>query len=209
MNIVLIGYRGTGKSEVGKLLAMRLRMPYIGMDAAIVAKAGMPIPEIVDKFGWTKFRDLESEEARELAGKDNLIIDTGGGVIERGENIEALQRNACIFWLKAAVSTIVSRIEGGAERPALTSGKTFTEEVAEVLERRMPKYESAAHYAIDTDALTPGQVARPWATSAPRRVTVAINRSRTVSVVRSPCSSSHLISVRTLSALTRCPTWRP
>ena len=62
-------------------------------------------------------------------------------------------------WLKAAVSTIVSRIEGGAGRPALTSGKTFTEEVAEVLERRMPKYESAAHYAIDTDALTPGQVA--------------------------------------------------
>lgn len=159
MNIVLIGYRGTGKSAVGTLLAKRLGMAYIGMDAAIVERAGMSIPEIVEKYGWPRFRDLESEEARELAGRDNLIIDTGGGVIERPENIAALRKNAGVFWLKASVDTIVARIAGGTERPPLTSGKTFTEEVAEVLERRMPKYESAAHYAIDTDALTPEQVA--------------------------------------------------
>ena len=159
MNIVLIGYRGTGKSEVGKILARRMGMGYVGMDAAIVKRAGMPIPEIVDKFGWPHFRDLESEEARELAALDNLVIDTGGGVIERPENIETLRNNARIFWLKASVATIVARIQGGTERPALTAGKTFTEEVAEVLERRTPKYESAAHYEIDTDELTPQQVA--------------------------------------------------
>jgi shikimate kinase len=67
MNIVLIGYRGTGKSVVGELLARRLLMPYSGMDAAIVARAGMSIPEIVEKFGWQKFRDIESELSRELA----------------------------------------------------------------------------------------------------------------------------------------------
>lgn len=159
MNIALIGYRGTGKSAVGGILARRLGMEYIGMDAAIVKRAGMSIPEIVEKYGWPHFRDLESAEARELAGRDNLVIDTGGGVIERPENIEVLQRNALVFWLKASVDTIVARIEGGTERPALTSGKTFTEEVAEVLERRTPKYESAAHYGIDTDELTPEQVA--------------------------------------------------
>ncbi|KAF0221402.1 MAG: shikimate [Geobacteraceae bacterium] len=159
MNIVLIGYRGTGKSVIGKMLSRRLRMPYIGMDAEIVRRAGMSIPEIVEKYGWPEFRDRESELARELAGRDGLIIDTGGGVIERPENIEALQKNARIFWLKASVATIVARIQDGTERPALTTGKTFTEEVAEVLERRMPKYESAAHYAINTDALTPKQVA--------------------------------------------------
>ncbi|MBL7180805.1 MAG: shikimate kinase [Pseudomonadota bacterium] len=159
MNIVLIGYRGAGKSVVGDLLAARLRMPCIGMDAKIVKRAGMSIPEIVEKYGWLKFRELESEEARELAGLDQIIIDTGGGVVERPENIEVLQTSACIFWLKASVDVIVARIQSGTQRPALTSGKTFTEEVAEVLERRVPKYKRAAQYEIDTDKLTPEQVA--------------------------------------------------
>jgi len=159
MNIVLIGYRGTGKSAVGRLLAGRLGMQYIGMDAAIVERAGMPIPEIVEKHGWPGFRDLESAEARDLAGLDHLIIDTGGGIIERPENIDALRKSAMIFWLKARVETIVARIQGDNQRPALTAGKTFTEEVAEVLERRVPKYKSAAHYEIDTDDLTPDQIA--------------------------------------------------
>ncbi|MDL1959493.1 MAG: shikimate kinase [Deltaproteobacteria bacterium] len=159
MNIVLIGYRGTGKSVVGELLAVRLRMPCIGLDAEIVKRAGMSIPEIVEKYGWQKFRDMESEETRKLAGLDNIIIDTGGGIIERPENIEALKTNSLIFWLKASVDAIVSRIQGDTERPALTTGKTFTEEIIEVLERRIPKYKSAAQYEIDTDELTPGQVA--------------------------------------------------
>jgi len=158
MNIVLIGYRGTGKTVVGELLSIQLEMPCIGMDAQIVKKSGMSIPEIVEKLGWTGFRDIESEVARELAGLDNIIIDTGGGVIERPENIESLKINSRIFWLRASVDAIVSRIQEGTQRPALTDGKTFTEEVAEVLERRIPKYKSAAQFEIDTDPLTPEQV---------------------------------------------------
>jgi len=159
MILVLVGYRGTGKTAVGRLLAQRLGMQYVGMDAEIVRRAGMPIPEIVDKFGWPKFRDLESELVLDLAARDNIVVDTGGGVIERVENVAALRKNARIFWLKASVPTIVSRIQGGTERPALTAGKSFTEEVAEVLERRNPKYQSAADFEIDTDQLTPGQIA--------------------------------------------------
>ncbi|HDM75249.1 MAG TPA: shikimate kinase, partial [Deltaproteobacteria bacterium] len=83
----------------------------------------------------------------------------GGGVVERPENIEALKTNSIIIWLKASVDTIVSRIQGDTERPALTAGKTFTEEVTEVLEQRIPKYKSAAQYEIDTDESTPEQVA--------------------------------------------------
>ena len=74
MNIVLIGYRGTGKTVVGELLAERLNMTYMGMDAQIVKKAGMPIPEIVEKSGWPGFRDMESQVARELAGQDLSLI---------------------------------------------------------------------------------------------------------------------------------------
>lgn len=159
MNIVLIGYRGTGKSVVGDLLALHLGMQCVGMDDKIVEQAGMSIPEIVERFGWTEFRNRESEVVLELSRLDNIVIDTGGGVIERPENIEALRRNSCIFWLRASVDTIVSRIQADTQRPALTDGKTFIEEVAEVLERRIPKYKNAAQHDIDTDALTPDQVA--------------------------------------------------
>ena len=159
MNIVLIGYRGTGKSVVGKILAERLSMPCVGMDAEIEKAAGMAIPEIVEKSGWPGFRDLESKIARELSQKDFLVIDTGGGVIERSENVDALRINASVFWLKASVENIVRRIEADTQRPSLTEGKTFTEEVAEVLEKRIPKYRDAAQFEIDTDDSTPGQVA--------------------------------------------------
>ncbi len=159
MNIVLIGYRGTGKSAVGEILSAILGMRCISMDAEIVKRAGMSIPKIVEKYGWQKFRDLESEQALELSRADNIVIDTGGGVIETPENIEALKTNSCIFWLKASADEIVSRIQGDTERPSLTPGKTFIQEVREVLELRMPKYKSAAQYEIDTDGLSPEQVA--------------------------------------------------
>jgi shikimate kinase len=158
MNIVLIGYRGTGKSVVGKRLSRRLAMPYVSMDAEIIRRAGMPVPEIVAKEGWPGFRDRESALARELGGQDGLVIDTGGGVIERPENIEALGKNGCIIWLRAKVPTIVSRIQGDTQRPSLTEGKSFTDEVAEVLERRTPLYRNAARHVIDTDPFTPEQI---------------------------------------------------
>ena len=158
MNIILIGYRGTGKSVVGELLSRKLNRETISMDAQIVKKAGMSIPDFVEKNGWPEFRDLETEVARELAGRDNIIVDCGGGVIERPENIPVLRENGVIFWLQASVDVIVDRIAGGTERPALTEGKTFTEEVAEVLDRRTPLYSAAAQHTINTDAMTPEQV---------------------------------------------------
>jgi len=159
MNIVLIGYRGTGKSRVAEILSGSLQMKSIGMDVEIVKKAGCSISEIVEKDGWDRFRDIETEIALHVSQLDHVIVDTGGGVIERSENIEVLKKTGIIFWLKASVDVIVSRIESGTERPALTEGKTFTEEVAEVLANRTQKYANASQYEIYTDPLTPSQVA--------------------------------------------------
>lgn len=159
MNIVLIGYRGTGKSHVGRLLAEKLSFPYISIDKAVVLRAGMSVAEIVSQFGWQGFRDREAMAVREVAGRDNVVIDTGGGVVERPENITVLRENGCLIWLKASVATIVARIEEGNDRPALTEGKSFTEEVAEVLARRTPLYREAAKYEIDTDGLAPEEIA--------------------------------------------------
>ena len=96
MNLVLIGYRGTGKSAVGAIVAERLGMKRISMDEKISRKVGMSIPEFVEKHGWPAFRDVESEVARELAAGDGIVIDSGGGVIARPENIDALQTNGII-----------------------------------------------------------------------------------------------------------------
>ncbi|MDT8419440.1 MAG: shikimate kinase [Desulfuromonadales bacterium] len=159
MNIVLIGYRGTGKSHVGFLLARQFGRQVVSVDEEIVKTAGMSIPEIVEQFGWADFRDRETAEVSRLAGRDELVIDCGGGIIERNENIDILRQNGRIFWLKASVATIVERIQDSGNRPALVEGKTFTEEVAEVLERRTPQYRCAADHEIDTDGVTPKQVA--------------------------------------------------
>lgn len=158
MNIVLIGYRGTGKSHVGHLLGEHFSRQVVSMDEEIIKSAGMPIPEIVAKFGWEKFRDMETAEARKLSGLDKLVIDCGGGVIERPENVDILQQNAQVFWLQASVETIVARIGNDTQRPALVEGKTFTEEITEVLERRTPLYRAVAQHIIATDDRTPHQV---------------------------------------------------
>ena len=159
MNLVLIGYRGTGKSTVARLLAEKLGMEVVSLDEEIVRQAGRPIPEIVAEHGWPHFRDLESKITERFCARDNIIIDAGGGVILREENVKNLRRSGKLFWLRASVAVIVARIEGGTERPPLTAGKSFTEEVADVLRERTPLYEAAAHHQIDTDALSPEQVA--------------------------------------------------
>jgi shikimate kinase len=159
MNIVLIGYRGTGKSSVATLLAHRLRWERISTDAEIIARAKQSIPEIVQAFGWDHFRDLESDVCRDVGKKDHLIVDTGGGAILRSQNVEALKANGRIFWLTAEIATIQARIGADTQRPSLTGTKSFLEEIAEVLEERRPKYRAAADHVIPTDNQSLTQVA--------------------------------------------------
>ncbi len=159
MNIVLIGYRGTGKSSVGQLLAERSGRTLMSTDAEVVRRAGRSIPEIVTQHGWDRFRDLESEVCRELAGKDQLIIDTGGGTILRQDNVDHLKAKGIVFWLTAEVSTISRRIGGDTQRPSLTGAKSFIEEIEEVLRERTPTYRAAADHVIATDGKTVVEIA--------------------------------------------------
>ena len=158
MNIVLIGYRGTGKSTVGKVLAARLGWPQVSTDAEIVRGAGRSVPEIVAQHGWEHFRDLESTVCREFSAQDRLIIDTGGGAILRQENVDCLKKNGVLFWLTASVATIASRIGGDTQRPSLTGTKSFVEEIEEVLAVRTPKYREAADHIVPTDGCTINQI---------------------------------------------------
>lgn len=159
MNLILIGYRGAGKSSVGRLLAERLGWDLISTDAEIVRKAGLPIPDIVQRFGWDHFRNLESAVCRELADKDHLIIDTGGGAILRPQNVENLKATGSLVWLTVEVRTIIERIGGDTQRPSLTGAKSFTDEVEEVLRERQPKYQAAADHIVATDEKSLAEVA--------------------------------------------------
>jgi len=150
VNIVLIGYRGTGKSTIARILAGRLDMRVVAMDEEIARRAGKPIPEIVQEHGWDHFRDLESQVAADLEVEDGLIVDAGGGVIVRPKNIESLKKNGLIFWLVADEETIVGRIKDDSGRPSLSGAKSFLEEVSEILAERAPRYKAAADHIIDT-----------------------------------------------------------
>lgn len=158
MNIVLIGYRGTGKTSVGNILASRLGRELVSTDEEVIKRAHRPIPEIVQQAGWDHFRNLESEVCRDLAGKDGLVIDTGGGAILRPENVACLKKNGVLFWLTAEAPVIAQRIGGDTQRPSLTGTKSFLEEVEEVLRERQPTYAAAADHTIPTDGRSLAQV---------------------------------------------------
>jgi shikimate kinase len=159
MNIVLIGYRGTGKSTVARILGQRLGRKVISTDEEIVKEAGQSIPQIIEQFGWDHFRRLETQMCQTLAGQKNLIIDTGGGLILKEENVTILKAGGKLFWLTADVSTIASRISGDTQRPSLSGTKTFVEEIEEILEIRRPHYQAAADVIISTNNETPESIA--------------------------------------------------
>ncbi len=159
MNVVLIGYRGTGKSTVGKVIAARLGCELLSTDAEIVKSAGQTIPQIVEQHGWEYFRDLETKMCQGLAGKDGLVLDTGGGAILRPQNVDMLKRTGKLFWLTASVETIAKRIGSDTQRPSLTGTKSFIDEIQDVLRERAPKYQAAADHVIETEGKSVSQVA--------------------------------------------------
>lgn len=158
-NLVLIGYRGTGKSTIAAIIAKELGLDVIGIDAEIVARVGHPIPQIVEERGWDAFRDMEASEIERAAAMNGVIIDCGGGAVLRDKNVAVLKAEGVIFLLEAGVDTIAKRIQGDANRPSLT-GKGLTGEIAEVLLTRRPLYNAAADHRIATDNETPENIAR-------------------------------------------------
>ena len=159
MNIVLIGLRGSGKTTIGKLLAERLGKQFIEMDELIVQRLGQSIPEIVNRYGWQKFRGAETEVTREVAGLDNVVNATGGGVVTSEENIRELKQKGKLFWLKADLDTLLGRIGNDQSRPSLT-GKSPREDMEAVLAERSPIYERVADFIVDTEGKMPEEVAK-------------------------------------------------
>jgi shikimate dehydrogenase len=158
VNIVLIGMRGAGKTAVGKALAQRLGREFVEMDELIARRAGMSIPQIVEKYGWEGFRDIEAEVVAELAGRDNIVNATGGGMVVRETNVGRLKPNGLLVWLTADIDTLLERIGEDEGRPLL-KGKNRRQDTEITLAERAPLYQKAADITVDTENKSPEAVA--------------------------------------------------
>ncbi len=161
MNIVLVGYRGTGKSAIARLLCRELDRNVFSLDGVLAERAGKSIPEIVREDGWERFRQMESDLVAEATNRETqAIIDCGGGVVLDDCNIQNLRRNGKIVWLTADLETVMKRIKADPNRPALKEGLSFEEEQKQVLEEREELYRACSDMKIDTSQGSPYKAVR-------------------------------------------------
>ncbi|MCL2709816.1 MAG: shikimate kinase [Planctomycetaceae bacterium] len=157
-SLILIGYRGTGKTTVARKLAEHLGTPALDSDLEIERRAGKSIAEIFAQDGEPVFRDWEESVIAEILASPNpLVLATGGGAILRASTRERLRQSGHVIWLTATPETILRRIISDAAsktmRPNLTSLPMY-EEIVTILEQRKPLYAETAHEIIDTDHRT-------------------------------------------------------
>jgi shikimate kinase len=160
-NLVLIGYRTTGKTSVGVRLAEALDCPFVDLDQVLVREAGRSVADIVAQNGWDEFRRLEKELVARYQDTRGQVLATGGGVVLDPDNVAALRKNGILIWLTAEPAAIQARLAQDqprdANRPSLTGGDTVRE-VEAVLEERTLLYQAAAQISVDTTHRSVSQV---------------------------------------------------
>jgi shikimate kinase len=160
--LFLIGYRGTGKTTVGRLLADRLGWTFVDADVLLEERAGMSIADIFVAEGEPGFRDRESAVLEFLSSKPQHIIATGGGVILRPVNRETLKNSGFVVWLAADPDTVWQRMvtdpTTAGRRPNLTA-KGGLEEVRDLIAAREVHYRETAHLRVETDVASPETIA--------------------------------------------------
>lgn len=161
MIITLIGFRGSGKSSVGPLLAERLNMTFVDTDQQIEKITQKSIPNIFAEQGEEYFRKVEAETLQTIYQKENQVVATGGGAVLNLQTRLLIQQNGPVIWLQADAETTLKRIQkdqaAGAARPALTN-LDFQQEVVTLLEQREPIYRDLSNIQIDTVDATPEQI---------------------------------------------------
>lgn len=157
MLIALEGFMGSGKTTVGRILSDALGCPFIDLDEVIARKAGRSIPAIFEADGEAAFRRLEKkalEEAISKYGESTAVLALGGGTVTVPGAVNLLQEKTLCIYLKASLETLQARLDGQESGRPLAGGG-----MAERLEQREPLYEAAAHITIETDGLSPDQIA--------------------------------------------------
>ncbi len=150
-NITLIGFMGTGKTSIGKLLAQKMVRNFIDVDELIEKQIGKPI-SMIFREGEKNFREMEREKIKSLMKKKNCVISCGGGVILSKDNMDILQQISDIILLEASKETILRHIlsDGKEKRPLLNKEDPLNE-IENVLRIRKPLYDKFASFRIIID----------------------------------------------------------
>ena len=156
-NIILVGFMGTGKTTIGRLLAEQTGMPLVDMDAQIEKYAEKSINDIFAQDGEPHFRALEREMTQRLSARSGQVISTGGGIVLNPDNISDYEESGLVVCLLASAEEILDRVKHDNTRPLLAGDKQ--EQIIQLLEKRRPLYESISH-KIDTTGLPPTEVAQ-------------------------------------------------
>lgn len=157
-NLILIGFMGTGKTSIGKLLATKLGRGFIDLDQKIERDTGMSIPKIFEVHGEKYFRELEKSAVRETCAKKNLVIATGGGTVKDAENFRLLKNSGVVICLTCEPEEIFNRTERRGERPILDgAGNERLATIKKLLAER-EKFYSEADYTVDTTDWSPMQI---------------------------------------------------
>lgn len=157
MMITLTGFMGSGKTTVGKVLADFLGCPFMDLDDLVVKKAGKSIPDIFAQDGEPAFRELEAQILRKTVAKyaeSTAVLALGGGAVLAPASAALLHGKTVCIYLRATLETLLARLEGE------TAGRPLADaSFAGRLASREPIYEETAHVIVDTDGLSPDEVA--------------------------------------------------
>jgi shikimate kinase len=152
--VVLVGFMGSGKSSVGRLLARRLGYRFEDMDRRIEERAGRSVEAIFRDDGEEAFREMEREEARALSRLGERVVAAGGGAFTRHETRALLQEGALTVWLRCDLDRILARVPADGSRP-LAGNRAI---MRALLAEREPSYRMA-DVAVDASSGTPREVA--------------------------------------------------
>ncbi len=173
MNIILIGFRGTGKTATGRLVAEQLGWEFIDADDYLQKKAGKDIATIFDEGGEKAFREMEESVIAELCELEHKVIGAGGGAVLNKKNIKNMKKGGMVILLEADADVIYERLRADektrSQRPRLTD-RDLHDEIVHLLEYRRKYYDRAADFRIDTSHLTPNEAAQKAITAFKERL---------------------------------------
>ncbi len=156
VNLYLVGFMGTGKSTVGRVLGQRLGMRLIDSDAEIERRAGMPIAEIFSARGEIAFREFEREFIETGHPAEGCIVSCGGGLVLQEGMVARLRQQGVVICLTARPDTILARTQGHKTRPLLDVPDPLAR-ITELLALREPVYRAAGTQVL-TDQRPLGEI---------------------------------------------------
>lgn len=148
-SLILVGMMGSGKTTMGRALAKHLGKAFVDSDEEIQRRTGVTIPHIFDIEGEVGFRQRESAAIRDLVGRDNMVLATGGGAVLAEQNRAMLQQNGIVVYLKANVHDLWQRTRYDRNRPLLQTADPHAK-LTELFQQRDPLYLQVADIVIQS-----------------------------------------------------------